>query len=217
MPDQGEEKPEIILFIAKNEFHSNGHADDMDGEGPLSRVFICREHPWNSLPPSVTGKKRRLVVGYSPKQVTFENSMSPLVSTSVRLTVPYYDVDLMQVVWNGNYLKYFEVARQALFRECGLDLGRYLEEKRYVFPVIRSSIKHIHPLRLNDEFTCAATVREARVKIVLDFEVKRISDGKVCARGRSEQVALLLPEMEMAFKIPVEIENALNGQRNLKG
>ena len=163
-------------------------------------------------PPSETGKKSRLVVGYSPEQIILENSMSPFVSTSVRLTVPYYDVDLMQVVWNGNYLKYFEVARQELFRECGVDLRRYMEEKKYVFPVIRSSIKHIHPLRLNDEFICTATVREARVKIVLDFEVKRISDGKLCARGRSEQVALLVPEMEMAFKIPVEIEEVLNGQ-----
>ena len=48
--------------------------------------------------------------------------MAQSVSTSVTLKVPYYDVDLMQIVWHGNYLKYFEVARQALFREYGVDL-----------------------------------------------------------------------------------------------
>jgi acyl-CoA thioester hydrolase len=157
------------------------------------------------------------MIGYSSKPTILGKYMAPFVSASVRLTVPYYDVDLMQVVWNGNYLKYFELARQALFRECGLDLRRCLEETRYVFPVIRSMIKHIHPLRLDDEFSCTATLREARVKIVLDFEVKRISDGKVCATGRSEQVAVLLPEMEMAFKIPAEIEKALHGRKELKG
>lgn len=31
-------------------------------------------------------------------------------STSVTLRVPYYDVDVMEVVWNGNYFKYFERA-----------------------------------------------------------------------------------------------------------
>jgi acyl-CoA thioester hydrolase len=137
--------------------------------------------------------------------------MNQSVSTSVRLKVPYYDVDLMQVVWHGHYLKYFETARQALFRECGLDLQRYMEEKKCVFPVIRSRIKHIRPLRLNDEFICTAMLKEARVKIVLDFEIKLIADGKVCARGRSEQVALLIPEMEMAFKIPEEIQKAFYG------
>jgi len=137
--------------------------------------------------------------------------MNQSVSTSVRLKVPYYDVDLMQVVWHGHYLKYFEMARQALFRECGLDLQRYMEEKKYVFPVIRSKIKYIRPLRLNDEFICTAVLKEARVKIVLDFEIKLIADGKVCARGRSEQVALLIPVMEMAFTIPEEIQKAFYG------
>jgi acyl-CoA thioester hydrolase len=130
--------------------------------------------------------------------------------------VPYYDVDLMQVVWHGHYLKYFEMARQALFREYGLDLQRYMEEKKYVFPVIRSMIKHIRPLRFDDEFVCTAVLKEARVKIVLDFEIKLIADGKVCARGRSEQVALLIPEMEMAFKIPEEIQKAFYGNEWLK-
>jgi acyl-CoA thioester hydrolase len=143
--------------------------------------------------------------------------MNHAISASVRLKVPYYDVDLMQVVWNGNYLKYFEVARQALFRECGLDLRHYLEEKKYVFPVIRSMIKHVRPLRVDDDFVCTAVLKEAKVKIVLEFEIKRISDGQVCAKGRSEQAALLLPEMEMAFKIPEEIQKALSGDRRPNG
>jgi acyl-CoA thioester hydrolase len=142
--------------------------------------------------------------------------MAQSVSTVVKLKVPYYDVDLMQVVWNGHYLKYFEVARQALFRECGVDLHRYMQEKRYVFPVIRSMVKHIRPLRLDDEFICTAVLKEARIKIVLDFEIKLIANGKVCARGRSEQVALLVPEMEMAFKIPEEIQKALCGNKQME-
>jgi acyl-CoA thioester hydrolase len=142
--------------------------------------------------------------------------MAQSVSTSVTLKVPYYDVDLMQIVWHGNYLKYFEVARQALFREYGVDLRRYTEETRYVFPVVRSTIKHIWPLRFDDEFICTAVVKEARVKIVLDFEIKLISNGKVCAKGWTEQVAVLMPEMEMAFQIPEEIQKALSGNEHLK-
>jgi acyl-CoA thioester hydrolase len=142
--------------------------------------------------------------------------MAQSVSTSIRLKVPYYDVDMMQVVWHGNYLKYFELARQALFRECGVDLQRYMKEKGYVFPVIRSVVKHIWPLRLDDEFICTAVLKEAKVKIVLDFEIKLISNDKICTKGRSEQVALLVPEMEMAFLIPEEIKKALSGNEQLK-
>ncbi len=139
--------------------------------------------------------------------------MTPSVSTNVRLKVPYYDVDMMQIVWHGNYLKYFEVARQAFFKECGVDLQLYLQEKGYAFPIIRSTVKHISPLRFGDEFVCTAALKEATVKIVLDFEIKLVSDGKLCTKGRSEQVALQLPEMEMAFLIPEEIKNALLRKR----
>jgi acyl-CoA thioester hydrolase len=142
--------------------------------------------------------------------------MARSVSTSVTLKVPYYDVDLMQIVWHGHYLKYFEVARQALFKECGVDLQRTMEDTKYVFPVVRSTIKHIWPLRFGDEFICTAVVREARVRIVLDFEIKLISNDKVCAKGWSEQVAVLLPEMEMVFQIPEEIQKALSGDEQLR-
>jgi acyl-CoA thioester hydrolase len=142
--------------------------------------------------------------------------MAQPVSTSVRLKVPYYDVDMMQIVWHGHYLKYFDVARQALFRERGVDLHRYMEEKGYAFPIVRCIIKHISPLRFDDEFVCTAVLKEATVKIVLDFEIKLISNYKVCTRGRSEQVALRVPEMEMAFLIPEEIKKALFGKEELK-
>ena len=58
------------------------------------------------------------------------NKMENFRSTSVTLIVPYYDVDVMEIVWNGNYFKYFERARQALFLECGLDLRSYMLEKK---------------------------------------------------------------------------------------
>ena len=126
------------------------------------------------------------------------------------MKVPYYDVDMMQIVWNGNYFKYFERARQAFFKECGLDLPAYAKKTGYVFPVIRSMIKHIRPLKIDDEFVCTAILKEARIKIVLNFEIKLLSNGLVCAKGQSEQVALLLPEMELSFLIPEEIREALN-------
>ncbi len=140
------------------------------------------------------------------------NKSGTFRTTVVPLRVPYYDVDVMEIVWNGNYFKYFERARQALFLECGLDLRNYMLEKKIVFPVIRSKIKHIRPLRVNDEFICTALLKEAKIKIALGFEVRLSANGLVCAKGESEQVALHLPEMEMAFKIPEDIREALCGR-----
>jgi acyl-CoA thioester hydrolase len=127
----------------------------------------------------------------------------------VTLKVPFFDLDPMQIVWHGHYLKYFDIARAELFDHLGVDLFEFHDRTRYVFPIIRSAVKHIHPLKRGDEFVCRAVVKEARAKIVVAFEIRLVKDGTLCARGSTEQVAVLTPEMEMAFTIPEEISRAL--------
>jgi acyl-CoA thioester hydrolase len=130
-------------------------------------------------------------------------------SVEVRLKVPFHDLDPARIVWHGNYLKYFDVARFELFKEAGVDLYKYFIENKYAFPVIKTSTKHIVPLRHGDEFICKATVLEAQIKISIAFEIRLAHSGVVCTRGRGDQVAVKMPEMEMQFEIPPEISRAL--------
>ena len=130
-------------------------------------------------------------------------------SFEVKYCVPFFDLDPMQIVWHGNYLKYFDTARSELFDHLGVDLFEFHDRTRYIFPIIRSSVKHIRPLKRGDEFICRATVKEARTKIVVAFEIRRVADGTICARGTTEQAAVLAPEMEMVYTIPEEISRAL--------
>ena len=126
-----------------------------------------------------------------------------------RLKVPFHDLDPLNVVWHGNYLKYFDIARFGLFSEAGIDLYRYSLEKKYIFPLTKTSTKYISPLRHNDDFFCTATLLESTVKIVIGFEIRKVSDNVVCTRGTSDQVAVKIPEMEIMFEIPQDIRKAL--------
>jgi len=130
-------------------------------------------------------------------------------SFEIQIRVPFFDLDPMQIVWHGNYLNYFEMARAALFEDNGVDLYSYYERHKLIFPIIRTSTKHIFPLRHRDEIICKATLIDAHVKLVVDFEIRKLIDGKVCARGRTEQVTVKTPEMETLFSIPQDIRSAL--------
>lgn len=123
--------------------------------------------------------------------------------------VQFYDLDPMQIVWHGNYLNYFENARVALLAHLGVDLFEFYEKAQCLFPIIKTATKHIYPLRYGDEFICKATLVEGKMKIIVDFEIRLKSDGKLCTKGRTEQVAVKAPEMEIMFTIPVEIRKAL--------
>ncbi len=131
--------------------------------------------------------------------------MSNPNSYEVKLSVPFHDVDSMQIVWHGNYLKYFDIARFGLFNESGIDLSRYYEETNYLFPIIRTSTKYIYPLRHAEEFICWATIIKAYIKIVINFEIRRVKDNIICVKGMSEQIALKMPEREMMYEIPHDI------------
>ena len=130
-------------------------------------------------------------------------------SFEIRKKVPFYDLDPMQIVWHGNYLNYFEDARRAMLDHMGVDLYQYYERTGIVFPIIRTATKHIYPLRYGDEFVCKATLVDSRFKIVVDFEIRLAADDKVCARGRTEQVAVQAPAMEILLRVPEEIRAAL--------
>lgn len=129
-------------------------------------------------------------------------------AVDVELQVPFHDVDALQVVWHGHYLKYFEVARDALFARAGFDLYRFAAEREYVFPVVRTATKHIHPLRRGDRFRCRAELVDARSKLVVEYVIRLAADDRLCARGRTEQVAVTLAG-GLEFSIPVDVRRAL--------
>jgi acyl-CoA thioester hydrolase len=130
---------------------------------------------------------------------------------TVRLRVPFCDVDPMQVVWHGNYFKYFDCAREALFDEAGLDLSHMYADHGITFPVTRSQAKHIRPLRFRDDFECSATVAEIGCRIVIDFEIHLVDGGTLCTRGQTEQVAVKLPEGTLELTLPDFVTRAFGG------
>ena len=133
------------------------------------------------------------------------------ISCEVAMKVAFYDLDPLQIVWHGHYLKYFDITRAELFDQAGVDLFAFHAKTGIIFPIIRTAIKHIQPLRPGNAFICRATVKEASSKIVCAFEVRLSENRKLCARGTTEQVAVRAADMEMQYTIPEEIRRALGG------
>lgn len=105
-------------------------------------------------------------------------------SYELKFTVPFHNLDPMQVMWHGNYLKYFDITRSGLFSSLGIDLYDIYENSKYLFPVVKTSAKYIFPLKYKDEFICKAILKEAKFKIVVDFEIRLVLDGRICAKEK---------------------------------
>ncbi len=101
---------------------------------------------------------------------------------SVELEVPFHDVDMLRVVWHGNYYKYFEVARTALLRKYQLD-GQRLVDTGYMFLVIESHCRHTFPLVFGDKFRVGAAFKDLDYRLQMEFEVYNLTQDKRSAYG----------------------------------
>jgi acyl-CoA thioester hydrolase len=140
--------------------------------------------------------------------------VNPQRCATVRFSIPFCDVDAMQVVWHGNYFKYFDAARDRLFCDAGIDLYQTVDATGLVFPVTRTQTKHIRPLRFRDEVDCKAVLVEAECRLVLDFELRQTATGTLCAKARIEQAAVRIADGTLELRLPDSIRRALGCARD---
>jgi acyl-CoA thioester hydrolase len=96
-----------------------------------------------------------------------------MIQTRAQVTVRYAETDMMGIVYHGNYLPWFEVARTQLLREQGFPY-RQLEADGYRIPVLEVAAKYIRPALYDDTLTVVATIREKPLlRIRIEYEIYR--------------------------------------------
>lgn len=119
-----------------------------------------------------------------------------------RLRVRFSEVDSMQIVWHGEYVRYFEDGREAFGREFK-GLGYMdLYESGYTAPMVDMTLQYKRPLRCNDTAIVETRyVATEGAKICFEYEIRRESDGEIVATGSSMQV-FLDPEGVLQLNAP---------------
>jgi acyl-CoA thioester hydrolase len=131
-----------------------------------------------------------------------------LLSTEVHITVPFYDVDSMDVAWHGNYAKYMEDARFALLRSIGHD---YTDMKNdgYVWPVIDMHIRYAQPARFGQRISVRADLVEWENRLVVNYLISDAESGTRLTRASTTQVAVLIATHEMQLVSPPGFTSAV--------
>ena len=93
-----------------------------------------------------------------------------------QIRVRYAETDQMGVVWHGNYLQYFEVARTEALRACGWSY-RALEESGVMLPLVEAHLDYFRPARYDDLLTVKTVIKEPpTARLRFDYEVRSEAD-----------------------------------------
>ena len=88
-----------------------------------------------------------------------------------QIRVRYKDTDTMSVVYYGNYLTYFEVARVEYLSERHLPMSEV--NKRIHMPVVEAFVKYVKPARLDDLLEVTSRVSERkRASFTFSYEIR---------------------------------------------
>ena len=117
------------------------------------------------------------------------------------LRVRFSEVDSMQIVWHGEYVRYFEDGREAFGREFA-GLGYMdIHASGYTAPIVELQLQYKKPLRVNDTAVVETRyIATEAAKICFEYTIRSATDGEIVAEGRSTQLQLLAPEFYRKWK-----------------
>ncbi|KAF3981367.1 MAG: acyl-CoA thioesterase [Methylococcales symbiont of Hymedesmia sp. n. MRB-2018] len=138
---------------------------------------------------------------------------NPLVDCEVEFEVPFFDIDLMEVVWHGHYVKYFELARCALLEKISYNYMQ-MRESGYSWPVIDLHLRYAHPAKFGQKIIIYAQIVEWQNCLTIKYKITDKLTGKRLTRGKSIQVAVNLSTQTMCFESPNIIWQKLGIEKN---
>lgn len=136
----------------------------------------------------------------------------PLPTCETEMTIPFHDVDMMQIVWHGHYVRYLEIARCALLDKINYN---YLEmrESGFAWPVIDLRLRYAGPMVFTQTIAIEARLVEWEHRLKIDYTIRDASTRKRLTRAWSVQVAVGVEDLEMRLASPpVLIERLLAWQ-----
>lgn len=127
------------------------------------------------------------------------NTSDRLIWHQCRMRTLYADTDRSQVVYHGNYLRYFEFGRTSLMRDAAYP---YLEVENsgFLYPVIEIGIQYYCPLKYDDQ-VCIHTrpAKLERVKIRFDYIITLDKTYEIVCIGFTKHCAINTKGMPVAI------------------
>lgn len=123
------------------------------------------------------------------------------ISFETKIRAEFFDVDSMNVVYHGNYVKFLEVARCNLLDKIGYGYNEMLAT-HFMFPITTLNVKYIRSLQFEEEAIVKTTLVEWENRIRIKYEIRSLKTGLVVTKAETTQMAVKMPEGETLFVCP---------------
>ena len=119
----------------------------------------------------------------------------------IETQVQFFDLDPLDIVWHGHYVKYLEIARCALLDQIGYNYQQ-MKASGYAWPVIDMHIRYVNPATFGQRLKLRAEIVEWENRLKIDYLITDAVTGRRLTRANTTQVAVNIAKQEMCFVSP---------------
>jgi len=115
--------------------------------------------------------------------------------------VQFFDLDPMEIVWHGHYVKYLEIVRGALLDSIDYNYAA-MKASGYVWPVIDMHVRYVAPAAYGQRLRLRAEIVEWENRLKIAYLISNAVTGRRLSRATTTQVAVDVVTQEMCFVSP---------------
>ncbi len=119
----------------------------------------------------------------------------------VEMQVQFFDLDPMEIVWHGRYVKYLEVVRCALLDKIGYNYVQ-MKASGYSWPVIDMHLRYVAPATFGQRLKLRADIVEWENRLKIDYLITDADSGKRLNKASTIMVAVEIASGAMCFVSP---------------
>ncbi|PID63394.1 MAG: 4-hydroxybenzoyl-CoA thioesterase [Gammaproteobacteria bacterium] len=134
--------------------------------------------------------------------------MSTRLEASVETEAQFHDLDPMNIVWHGNYARFFELARVALLDRIDYSYDA-MKASGYGWPVVEMKLRYARPVRFRQRIVVKAHLVEWEHRMKINFLITDKESGKKICSGYTIQAAVAVHEEELLWETPAVFRDKL--------
>ena len=123
------------------------------------------------------------------------------LSHEIEITPAFYDIDVMDIVYHGHYVRFLELARSALLAQFNYDYPR-MRDSGYAWPVVDMRLKYVRPATFGQVLKVRATITEWENRLRIDYLISDAATGQKVNSAHTIQVAVDMQTRAMCFVCP---------------
>lgn len=109
------------------------------------------------------------------------------ISSETVIEVQFYDLDPMNVVWHGNYIKFLEKARCDLLTKIGYTYTDMMNDG-VTYPIAKMDLKYIKSAYFEQKLKIITTLLEYEPSLNIKYEIFDYNNGEKIFEAKSMQI-----------------------------